>query len=256
MPRPRSKGATGVRTLERGLGVLRLLAEGERTLSELSKEAGLSKSTLYRLLTTLVRAGFAEERGGRYRVGPVAFAVGQAYRTRSLSEAARPWMLWLRDETGESVNLAVRSGLEALYVDQVEGRQLVRLFTEPGTRAPLHATGVGKVFLAYEGLPEDLPLEAYTPNTRTDPRVLAEELAQVRAQGYALDDEEKELGVRCVAAPIFGPAGEVVAALSLSAPASRLPLEAAHALSGKVREAALKVSLHLGYRPEYNDLGR
>lgn len=245
----------GVRTLERGLEVLLSLAEGERTLSDLARATGLSKSTLYRLLSSLVRAGFAEEKGGRYRVGPVAFAVGQAYRAKSLLEAARPWMVWLRDETGESVNLAVRSGLQALYVDQVEGQRLVRLFTAPGSFAPLHATGVGKVLLAYGGLPEGLRLEAYTPYTKTDEEALREELAQVRSQGYALDNEEKELGVRCVAAPIFGPEGEVVAALSLSAPASRLSQEAAKRLAEKVREAALRVSLHLGYRPEYNGLG-
>ncbi len=246
----------GVRTLERGLEVLRHLADGEKTLKELAREGGLSKSTLYRLLSTLVRTGFAEEKGGRYRVGPLAFAVGQAYRARSLSEAARPWMVWLRDQTGESVNLAVRSGLEALYVDQVEGLQLVRLFTAPGTRAPLHATGVGKVFLAYGEVPEGLSLKPYTPYTKTEKEALFEELAWVKAQGYALDNEERELGVRCVAAPIFGPGGEVVAALSLSAPASRLSEAAAHELSPKVREAALKVSLHLGYRPEYTGLSR
>ena len=248
MPRPREKGAEGVRTLERGLLVLEALASlGEAGLGGLARATGFSKSTLYRLLQTLAHRGFVEEGEGVYRVGPRAFAVGQAYLKRNLLQAARPEMEALAEELGESVNLAVMAGLEALYLDQVEGKKLVRLFTAPGSRAPLHATGVGKVLLAYRGVPEGLLLEAYTPHTLTCREVLLEELKRVRAQGYALDNEEKELGVRCVAAPVFGPGGEVVAALSLSAPASRLSPEEAHRLAPKVVAAAQKASLRLGF---------
>jgi len=129
----------------------------------------------------------------------------------------------------------------------VEGGQLVRLFTAPGSRAPLHATGVGKVFLAYRGVPEGLRLIPFTPHTKTRLAELLQELGEVRAQGYALDNEEKELGVRCVAAPVFGPSGEVVAAISLSAPASRLSLEAARRLAPRVMAAAQRASLRLGF---------
>lgn len=249
MPRPRAKGASEVRTLERGLGVLEALAElGEGGLSRLAERTGLAKSTLYRLLQTLVRLGFVEEEGGVYRVGPRGFAVGQAYPRKNLLQAARPEMEALVERFGESVNLAVRSGLEALYLDQVEGRQLVRLFTAPGTRAPLHATGVGKVLLAFGGIPEGLVLEPYTPYTLTQWDRLLEALEEVRVQGYALDNEERELGVRCVAAPVFGPEGRVVAALSLSAPSRRLSQEEAHRLAKEVVEAAKRASLRLGFR--------
>lgn len=248
MPRPRAKGAAGVRTLERGLWVLEALAElGEGGLGPLSRRTGLAKSTLYRLLQALAQRGFVEEERGVYRVGPRAFAVGQAYPKRSLLRAARPEMEALAGELGESVNLAVRAGLEALYLDQVEGTRLVRLFTAPGSRAPLHATGVGKVLLAFGGVPEGLRLEPYTPKTLTRLEALLAELERVRTRGYALDDEEREAGVRCVAAPVFGPSGEVVAALSLSAPAGRLPLERAHALAPRVVEAARRASLRLGF---------
>ncbi|MDM7323567.1 MAG: IclR family transcriptional regulator, partial [Thermus sp.] len=244
MPRPRAKGAQEVRTLERGLEVLEALAElGEAGLSTLASRTRFHKSTLYRLLQTLVRHGFVEEEGGFYRVGPKAFAVGQAYPRQNLLLAVRPEMEALAAQTGESVNLAVLAGREALYLDQAEGSRLVRLFTAPGSRAPLHATGVGKVLLAFRGVPEGLALTPYTPFTLTRLEDLEGELEAVRRQGYALDNEEKELGVRCVAAPIFGPSGEVVAALSLSAPASRLSLEEAHRLAPRVVEAARRASL-------------
>lgn len=164
MARPREKPPQAVKTLERGLRVLGALAQaGESPLGPLAERVGLAKSTLYRLLRALAQAGFVEEEGGVYRVGPKAFAVGQAYPKRSLSQAVRPEMEALARETGESVNLAVPLGREALYLDQVEGTKLVRLFTAPGSRAPLHATGVGKVFLAYLGVPEGLSLTPYTP---------------------------------------------------------------------------------------------
>ncbi|WP_234553946.1 IclR family transcriptional regulator [Thermus caliditerrae] len=248
MPRPRGKGPGEVKTLERGLGVLEVLSElGEAGLSPLAERTGLSRSTLYRLLQTLARRGFVEEEGGVYRVGPRAFTVGQAYLRKNLLEAVRPEMEALAQATGESVNLAVLAGMEALYLDQAEGTKLVRLFTAPGSRAPLHATGVGKVLLAFRGVPEGLPLTPYTPHTLTSPEALERELAGVRRQGYALDNEEKELGVRCVAAPVFGPGGEVVGAISLSAPASRLSLEEAHRLAPRVVEAAWRASLRLGF---------
>ncbi len=247
MPRPR-RNPPEVQTLARGLRVLEALAGmGEAGLSPLAEALGLPKSTLYRLLQALVREGFVEEGEGLYRVGPKAFLVGQAYLSRGLLQAARPPMEALAEALGESVNLAVRLGNEALYLDQVEGRRLVRLFTAPGSKAPLHATGVGKVLLAYGGVPEGLRLEAYTPKTLTRLKDLLRELEGVRARGYAVDDEEREMGVRCVAAPIFGPRGEVVAALSLSAPASRLPLERVAELAPKVVEAARRASLRLGY---------
>ncbi len=248
MPRPRGSTPPSLKTLERGLSVLEALAGlGQGGLGELAQATRLPKATLYRLLRALAGKGFVEEEGGVYRVGPRAYAVGQAYPKRSLLQAVRPEMEALVAEVGESVNLAVPAGREALYLDQVEGKNLVRLFTAPGSRAPLHATGVGKVLLAWRGVPEGLILEAYTPYTLTQREALLEELKRVRAQGYALDNEERELGVRCVAAPVFGPTGEVVAAISLSAPANRLSLEAAHALAPRVVAAARRASLRLGF---------
>jgi Transcriptional regulator len=208
MLRRRANGAGEVRTLERGLVVLEALSTlGEAGLGPLAAATRLSKSTLYRLLQTLVRKGFVEEAGGVYRVGPRAFAVGQAYPRQSLLEAARPEMEALAEALGESVNLGVMAGLEALYLDQVEGKKLVRLFTAPGSRAPLHATGVGKVLLAYRGVPEGLSLEAYTPHTLTTREGLLEELKRVRARATPWTTRRRSLGCGAWPRPSSAPGG-------------------------------------------------
>jgi IclR family acetate operon transcriptional repressor len=207
MPRPKAKGAGEVRTLERGLMVLEALSVlGEAGLGPLAAATGLSKSTLYRLLQTLVRKGFVEEAGGVYRVGPRAFAVGQAYPRQSLLEAARPEMEALAEALGESVNLAVMAGLEALYLDQVEGKKLVRLFTAPAPGPPSTPRGWGRSSWPTGGCRRGFSWEP-TPPTPSPPGRPSGGAKAGPGPGLRLDNEEKELGVRCVAAPVFGPGG-------------------------------------------------
>lgn len=251
-----------VRALDRGLAILEALArEGELSLTQLAERVSLPNSTTYRLLETLRKRGFAtqSEQTGLYRVGIRALEVGGSFAVRlRLHEVALPAMKALVDEVNETVNLAVLDGREAVYVGQVEGRQLVRMFTQIGARTPLYCTGVGKVLLAWRSAEEvrnllgEGPYRSYTPRTITRLEPLLEELARVREAGYALDNEEREVGVRCVAAPIRDLSGQVVAALSLSAPASRLPDERARALAGRVQAAARQISAWLGY-PAGND---
>ncbi|WP_288405051.1 IclR family transcriptional regulator [uncultured Deinococcus sp.] len=145
---------------------------------------------------------------------------------------------------------------EAVYIHQAEGRGLVRLFAQLGAAAPLHCSGVGKVLLA--ALPPQeararlarAELSAYTPRTLTTLEALGTELARVAAQGYAVDDEERELGVRCLAAPVRGAAGTVVAALSVSAPSARLiPADLPH-VAAQVQASAARVSARLGWSGE------
>ncbi len=246
-----------VRALERGLSLLETLARSPRlALTALAQETGLPASTAYRLLETMRRRGFVQyvPEAGVYQLGVRAFEVGNAFvQTLGLHEAALPAMRRLVEEVNETVNLAVRDGTEAVYVGQVEGQHLVRMFTQIGTRAPLYCTGVGKALLAWAdpadvaALFRDGPLQAYTPRTITDPERLAAELDRVRAAGFALDDEERELGVRCIAAPIRGRAGQVVAALSLSAPASRLSDARVAELAPRVMATARAISRNLGW---------
>lgn len=250
------ESGTGVRTLERGLAVLAALAARRTaTLTQLARDVNLSASTVSRLLDTLVQQGFAETGGdGAYRVGPRAAQVGRAYDAHdALLAAAQPIMRALVDDLNESANLAALRGDTAVYVAQVEGRQLVRMFTQLGAAAPLHASGVGKALTAWRddaavsALLGPGPYPAFTPHSLTSLPAYRAELARVRAQGYALDDQERELGVRCVAAPIRDDSGQVVAALSVSAPTSRLTEAEMPRFVARVTQATGDLSRALGW---------
>lgn len=233
-------GTMETRTLARGLLLLRVLSQGDRRLGELAREVQLSPSTVYRLLNTLRCLGFVEEEEGRWRIGLEAYRVGLAYAERPWIQRVLPLLKRLVEELGETVNLAVLDGTEAVYVAQESGGELLRTFTRLGAHAPLHCTGVGKVLLAFQPDPEALfrlPLVAYTPKTLKDPQALMEELEAVRRHGFAVDNEERELGVRCVAVP-FRHQGQVVAAISLSAPAARLAGERIAEVAAALKAAA------------------
>ncbi|MFC3863160.1 IclR family transcriptional regulator [Deinococcus antarcticus] len=255
--RARSGEAGSVRTLERGLSVLSALAQsGEATLTQLAREVNLSASTTYRLLETLRQQGYVEweEHTGLFRVGLLAYQVGAAFSVRSaLLSAAQPQMQALVDDLNETANLAVRHAGEAVYLHQVQARQMMRMFTQVGAAAPLHCSGVGKVLTAW--LPEEEvlrllgagPYPAYTPHSLTGYSALTRELGLVRAQGYALDDEERELGVRCLATPIRDARGDVIASLSVSAPTSRFPKRNIPEMLERVRTASQGISARLGW---------
>lgn len=146
-----------------------------------------------------------------------------------LGDLARPFLRELMEVSQESANLAVLEKNSVVYIEQVPvPSRTVRMFTQPGAYGPLHATGTGKAIVAFEpeevrdSIVRQIDLIYFTPNTITDPERFREELDRIREQGYALDFEEKEEGVRCLAAPVFGPDGNVVAAMSISGPAGRL----------------------------------
>jgi IclR family acetate operon transcriptional repressor len=255
--RSRSTEVGEVRTLERGLHLLEALSEAETLcLSELARKTGLSPSTAYRLLETLRRRGFADwdETKGLWKVGLKAYQVGSAFLTRGgLIEAATPEMEKLVDELNETVNLAVLDGNEVIYIAQVEGRQLIRMFTRIGARAPIYCTGVGKALLLEHSDTEVRrivgtgPFKPYTAKTITTLDGFLQSLQEGRQRQYVLDDEEREEGVRCIAAPIHDNRGKVVASMSLSAPATRVPNERLPEIGARVRKAADAVSARLGW---------
>ncbi|THF84312.1 IclR family transcriptional regulator [Deinococcus sp. KSM4-11] len=254
--RARTGEPASVRTLERGLLILVALKEfGRAPLGQLARQVGLSSSTAYRLLETLRQQGFVEWDGpsGVYSVGLRAYQVGLAFTERSgLIHSAHPEMEALVGRLNETVNLAVLHAPEAIYVHQVEGRQLVRMFARQGDSAPLHASGVGKALLAWRPdadlLVGEEPFVSYTPHTQTTLAALVEELAQVRDLGYSIDDQERELGVRCVAVPVRDHTRAVVAALSVSAPTARLPTDQIPEVASQLVRAAAQISLRLGWR--------
>jgi len=247
-----------VRALDRGLALLIELGRGgERSLKELATAVGLPASTTHRLLDTLVARGFARQTGphGRYGLGVRAFEVGTGYVLAGVTEAAQEAMASVTEELNETVNLAVRDGAHAVYVQQVEGRQRVRMFTRVGARVPLHASGVGKSLLAWEpgGVPSELApsgrLEPFTAATLVTTEALRRELRATAARGYAVDLEEFEPGVRCAAAPVRDASGEVVAAMSASAPVARFDDARLAEVGQRLVEAAREVSRRLGWRP-------
>jgi IclR family acetate operon transcriptional repressor len=220
--------AEAVRSLERAFELLEHLADagGEMALSELTEVSGLPMPTIYRLMRTLVNRGYVrQEPSKRYALGPRLIRLGDG-AGRLLGTWARPVLAGLVDEVGETANMAVLEGDEVVYVAQVPSKHSMRMFTEVGRRVQPHCTGVGKALLA------QLPVEtvrsivartgmpAHTPRTFTDPDALLAELVKIRDQGYALDDEEQELGVRCVAVPLTG--SPTPAALSVSGPSGRM----------------------------------
>ncbi len=254
-PRRDDDLVTPVRAIDRALTVLEAVAESPSGASvhALAQSTGLPLSTVYRLVETLRHRGYLSEDDakGCYVVGFRAFQVGAVYSAASrLSAAARPIMQQLVDELGETVNLGVIEGGRAIYLDQVSASRMMRTFVQTGAEAPLHCSGVGKVLLAYNDSPEALPLSGldltrYTERTLVDPEDLTKELERVRKLGYAVDDQEREAGVRCVAVPIFDAVGGVVAALSISGPAGRMDGEQLASLGLRLGRAAEVVTARL-----------
>jgi IclR family acetate operon transcriptional repressor len=244
-PMPAATAATGatgsVQAVTRALDLLRILAEtpGGIGLSPAARKAGLAASTAHRLLNTLAARGWAsfDAAHNLWRVGPEAFITGQAFDpARHLAAAARPVMQRLMERSGETVNLAIRADDRMLYLAQVECAEMMRAFARPGARVPMISTGVGKALLAAGSRP--LPVQA----TGTGSEGLAAELAVIAARGWALDDEEQSVGLRCVAAAISPPRGlQPIAALSISGPTARISNDRLDALGRMVVDAAADI---------------
>jgi IclR family transcriptional regulator, acetate operon repressor len=229
--RPSPDGAGrqgGVQSVERAFQLIEQIAAGDGSigLSRLAAVTGLPLPTIHRLLRTLIRLGYVrQEESRRYVLGPRLIFLGEA-ATRSLGAWSAGRLRELAAETGESANLAVLQGDEVLYVAQVAGGHSMRMFTEPGRRVMPHCTAVGKVLLA--ALPEAqvrailtrTGMVRYTPATVVRIDDLVASLAEVRALGYAIDDGEQEVGVRCVAARV--PDAPALTAVSVSGPLARL----------------------------------
>lgn len=243
--------AEGVRSLERTFELLEHLADagGELTLSELTEASGLPMPTVYRLMQTLVGRGYVrQEASKRYALGPRLIRLGDG-ASRLFGTWARPVLSLLVDEVGETANMAVLEGDEVVYVAQVPSRHSMRMFTEVGRRVQPHCTGVGKALLAQ--LPAEtarallgrIELVAHTPRTLTDAEALLAQLQRIRDQGYALDDEEQEIGVRCVAVPVLG--APAPAALSVSGPSGRMTSEVVAGVVPVMRRAATQFARDL-----------
>jgi DNA-binding IclR family transcriptional regulator len=225
-------------------------------ISALAKRLGIAKSTVHRLASTLVSEGMLEQvrDSGKYRLGVGLFRLGALVRRRmEVSSEARSSLYELRAAINESVHLAILDGAEIMYIYNLESTHAIRSHSDLGVRKAAHATAEGQAILAYRP-PEVVDrviaagLPAYTPRTITNAERLHKALAAVRQRGCAIDDEESEIGMVCIAAPIRDDSGEVVAALGIAGPATRLSKKAVAGVVPQVIATADQVSARLGYR--------
>lgn len=258
--RPRSPEAerptATVQALDRGLTVLALLSRTDAaTLTEISLQVEMPASTVHRILATLERHGMVafEEASQTWRIGVETFRIGSAFiRRAKYIEAGREVMRHLRDESGETANMAIAEQGDVVFVSQVECHEPIRAFFRPGTRGHMHASGIGKALLAelprreVEAIVERKGLPSFTGNTITAPDALFAELERIRARGWSVDDEERTMGMRCLAAPIFNEYHEAIAGISVSGPAVRLPDDRLAELGPIVRRAANQVTAMIG----------
>ena len=260
-PRGRPRAAEperggGVQSLERALGLMTALARlDSATLSDLALRTGTPPSTAHRLLTTLQASRYVayDQATNLWTVGVEAFRTGSSFlRQTRVVEAARDVMRELVEQTGETANVAVPDGGEVVFVSQVETSHPIRAFFGPGARAHMHASGIGKALLAAMGRAEverrlqKVGLPEFTPNTLASPAALFADLEHIRARGWSLDDEERNLGMRCVAAAIHNAHGEAVAGVSISGPCARLPHERLAEVGPMVRRAAARITERIG----------
>lgn len=245
-----------IKSLDRAMVVLERLSEiGDATLSELAGDLKQAPASIYRVLVTLQGRGIVgyEADGQIWHIGPTAYLIGSRFlRRTSLVERARPVLRRLMEQTGETANLGIGREGKVLFVSQVETHATIRAFFPPGTMSPMHASGIGKALLAYmppdqrDRLLDGAKLEQFTQFTCANRDALEADLGQVKARGYAIDAEEKNLGMRCIAAPIFDVYGETVAGISVSGPTSRVRVELTQDIATHVKAAATALTRALG----------
>lgn len=245
-----------IKSLDRAIDVLERLGHaGGATLSALAADLGQSPATVYRVLVTLERRRLVEfdSAAQTWAIGAGAFLIGARYlRRTALVDRARPVLRDLMEATGETANLGVETDGQILFVSQVETHASIRAFFPPGTLSPMHASGIGKALLAQMD-PHRVarvlaahPLEAFTPHTLTDPQALDADLRRVRARGWAVDGEERTMGMTCVAAAVFDLHGDPVAGLSVSGPTDRILTSGPDRLGAAVADAAEVLTASLG----------
>ncbi|PUB14968.1 HTH-type transcriptional regulator BhcR [Yoonia sediminilitoris] len=245
-----------IKSLDRAMEVYEFLSEAQgKALTTISTEMGQSPATVYRVLVTLEGRGLVEFDPVEqvWHIGPQAFVIGARFlRRTSLVDRARPILRKLMEQTGETANLGIEKEGAVLFLSQVETHASIRAFFPPGTLSPMYASGIGKALLAEmddDRLARAMAfqeLSAFTPFTITDADALRADLAQVRANGFSVDGEEKNLGMRCIAAPVFDVNAEAIAGISVSGPTSRVSPDDIDRLSAFVKDAAHALSLAIG----------
>lgn len=241
-----------IKSLDRAMEVFEFLSLSQgKPLTMIAQEMGQSPATVYRILVTLEGRGLVEfdHQGQVWHIGPNAFVIGARFlRRTSVVDRARPIMRKLMEETGETANLGIEQDGAVLFVSQVETHAAIRAFFPPGTLSPMHASGIGKALLAHMDEARlvrvlgGAKLEAFTEHSITDATALRADLEAIRQRGYSVDDEEKNTGMRCIAAPVFDVNQEAVAGISVSGPTHRVSRAEIDRLSAPVIRAAQELT--------------
>ena len=247
-----------IQSLERAFDILELLAvQGAQPLNAIAEGTGLSKSTAYRILSTLCLRGYAEQKqaGGEYRLGlKLAEIASLKLNQLELKTEAQPYLRELSQKLGQAVHLGVLKGMDVVYIDKVEPVNTLRMYSAIGRRVPVQRAAMGKVLLGNLEMSDLLEYAAVLPytkkckNTITQPEVLAEQIALAKKQGYAVDDEENEEGIRCVAAPVYDYRGVIMAAVSVSGDRDIIAKERDEEIAALVKKAAAGISARMGYQ--------
>lgn len=246
-----------IQSLDRGLQILGILGKKRSAgVTELAKELGVDKSTAFRMLDTMMRHNLIQqdENTAKYKLGIGILRLSQQLLNNlNIINISRPFMRALVDFTNESAHLCSLSNDKAYVVDQVISNSIIKVSATIGLEEPIYCSSVGKCILAFmteekrEKILEKIDLKPYTSKTITSKEMLIAHLEQIRLNGYALDDEELNVGVRCIAAPIFNHMGKVKNSIGISGPATRMDTENISIYSEKVKETARLISQKIGY---------
>ena len=250
-----------VQSIERALTILEVVAEHNNGLgiTEISNIIDLHKSTIHRILSTLIYKGYIiqDPTTLKYRTTLKLYELGyKRVANTDLLTASKPYTKMLKEFTNEVVHLVVRDGNEIVYIDKVEAENTITMLSTIGRRNPLYCTSVGKAILSYLDMEElvkiwkSSKIIKKTPNTITNLEYMVEELKQIKDLGYAVDEEEDEIGIRCVGSAILNKNGEVEGAVSISGPTMRITKDLVNIYGEQVKNCALQISKELGYIPK------
>jgi IclR family KDG regulon transcriptional repressor len=248
-----------VQTIDRTLDLIELLATAKDGMgvTEIGQRIGLHKSTVFRLLNALAQRGYIEKdpKTSTYKLGLKFVEIGGLFLNKlELKTEALPFMRRLAEIVGQPVHLAIRDGVEIIYIEKVESVNSIRMYSQIGRRAPVYCSAIGKILLSGlspERLRElfaEIRFERFTPNTILSPVELEKEILRAETAGWAVDNEEHEPNIRCIAAPVYDYTGKIIAAVSVSGENRVIRPERDREIAGFVVETAREISRRMGYK--------
>ena len=245
-----------VQSLDKALIILKAVSDGDGlSLTDIATMTDITSPTVYRALSTMQQHGIVhfEEAAQLWSIGSGAFRIGNSFlRKANIIEQSRPVMQQLMRDTKETSNLGMVDDRDVIFLSQVETHEPIRAFHRPGSKGAVYASGIGKILFAYmdddaaRRMLSRTQIQQFTDKTITDIDALIAHKAEMREAGYSYDNEERTLGMRCIAAPIFNSYGEAVAAISVSGPTSRMTDDSVDEIARTVKQSAATITDSIG----------